>query len=154
MYGYDPVIAAAPMVPSTSNKFVQELLMDRRLHTELLKQHFAAAQNRIKAQADKQRTYREFQVGDSVLLKLQLYAQSSVVNRPCPKLAYKFFGLYKVLERIGKAAYKLELPSDSLIRPVFHISQLKQSVPDFTPVFDKLPVEANFSTESCNLRRF
>jgi hypothetical protein len=64
--------------------------MDRRMHTELLEQHLVAAQNRIKAQADKQRTNREFLVGDSVLLKLQPYAQSSMVNRPCPKLSYKF----------------------------------------------------------------
>uniref|UniRef100_A0A0A8ZUU3 Tf2-1-like SH3-like domain-containing protein n=1 Tax=Arundo donax TaxID=35708 RepID=A0A0A8ZUU3_ARUDO len=101
------------------------MLAEREAYSELLKKQLATAQNRMKLQADHKRTDRAFQVGEQVLLKLQPYDQSSVVNRPCPKLAFKFFGPYCVLERIGAVAYCLELPEGSLIHSVFHVSQLK-----------------------------
>jgi hypothetical protein len=93
----------------------------------------------MKVAADKKRSDRIFQVGEIVLLKLQTYAQLSIVNRPCPKLAMKYFGPYKVLEKIGVAAYKLELPATSQVHPDFHVSQLKPSTTDYSPVFKALP---------------
>jgi hypothetical protein len=121
------------------------MMAKRAAHTELLKLHLQMAQDRIKNQANKHHIDCEFQVGDQVLLKLQPYAQSSLVNRPFPQLSFKYYGPYNVLERIGRAAYRLELPPDSRIHPVFHTSQLKQFTPNYTPVCSNLLVLIDFS---------
>ena len=81
----------------------------------------------MKRQADKHRSERHFAVGDWVFLKLQPYVQSSLATRANQKLSFRFFGPYKIVAKIGAAAYKLALPDTSSIHPVFHVSQLKAS---------------------------
>lgn len=83
------------------------LLKERKFYTSPLQHHLARAQNHMKQISDSKRTPQSFQVGDEVYLKLQPYAQHSVVNHACHKLAMKFFGPFPILERIGSVAYRL-----------------------------------------------
>jgi len=46
------------------------------------------------------------------------------------KLSPKYYGPYKVLQKIGTMAYKLELLASSLVHPNFHVSCLKKVIGD------------------------
>jgi hypothetical protein len=75
---------------------------------------------------DKRRRPLEFQVGDYVYLKVTPIkkVQRFGVRR---KLAPRFVGPYKILEKNGPVANKLHLlEAMSSIFPVFHVSQLKK----------------------------
>jgi hypothetical protein len=146
LYGYDPELGIVPSIPPDTNPIVAEFIGDREVQMNLLEEQLLRAQNKMKANADKHRTATTFQVGEKVLLKLQPYAQSSLVNRSFPKLAMKYFGLYTILEKIGQAAYKLDLPASSQVHPTFHVSQLKTFVSDHTPVFKDLPKKLYLET--------
>jgi hypothetical protein len=146
LYGHEPNFGAIPELEPATHTPVAGFLTERAAHLAILTRNLEAAQKRMKRNADRQRMEKEFQVGESVLLRLQPYAQKIVVNRPFPKISYKFFGPYTVLERIGKVAYRLELPATSQIHNVFHISQLKEYRADYTPVFSDLPTFPTLDT--------
>ena len=90
-----------------------------------LKQHLQIAQEKMR-NSDLKRRDVEYMVGDLVFLKIRPYRQVSLWKRRNEKLSVKFFCPYKIIERIGSVAYKLELPETSSINLVFHVSQLKK----------------------------
>jgi hypothetical protein len=51
----------------------------------------------------------------------------------------KYFGPYSIVQCFGLAAYKLDLPPDAKVHPVFHVSQLKPFTPNYVPMFNTLP---------------
>ena len=55
------------------------------------------------------------------------------------KLSPKYYGPYKVLQKTGTMAYKLELPASSPVYPIFHVSFLKKVISENLPVQTILP---------------
>jgi hypothetical protein len=102
LYGYSPPLLSEVMIPELDSPALEFLY------------------------ADTKRSEREFAVGDMVYLRFQPFRHAAFGLHQCLKLTTKYYGPFKVLERIGHVAYKLQLPDSADIHPVFHVSQLKK----------------------------
>ena len=82
-------------------------------------------------------------MGDFIYLKVSLL-RGTIRFHVKGKLAPRFVGPYKIRKRIGKLAYKLELPKELAgVHPVFHVSQLRKClrVPDEVVPTDTLDIQ-------------
>ena len=84
-------------------------------------EHIRAAQQRQKHYADLKRSEVEYTKNDKVLLSTVNLKLTSTGAR---KIMPKYVGPFRILERIGKVAYRLELPEQMKCHPVFHVSLL------------------------------
>jgi hypothetical protein len=96
------------------------------------------AQSRQKSYADKRRRDPSFEIGDFVYLKISPM-RGTRRFKVKGKLAPRYVGPLKIVDRRGEVAYQLELPTLlSDVHDVFHVSQLKKClrVPE-----EQLPME-------------
>ena len=107
-----------------------EIVMKTTEKIEIVRERLKAAQDRQKSYADKRRRPIEFNVGDSVLLKVSPW-KGVLRFRKRGKLSPRFIGPFKIIARVGKVAYRLELPEElSGIHSTFHVSHLRKCLAD------------------------
>ncbi|PKI34768.1 hypothetical protein CRG98_044835 [Punica granatum] len=102
LYGFLPPLHMPYFPQDSLVAAIDSYMIDREDMIRAPKHHLKGAQDRMKVQADKKRSEREFSVGDKVYLKLQPYRQATVNSRPLEKLSPKFFGPYDIVDKIGK----------------------------------------------------
>ncbi|GJZ79803.1 putative reverse transcriptase domain-containing protein, partial [Tanacetum coccineum] len=91
-----------------------------------IKQRMQAARDRQKSYADLKRKPMEFQVEDKVMLKVSPW-KGVVRFGKRGKLNPRYVGPFKVIERVGEVAYKLERPEElSRVPNTFYVSNLKK----------------------------
>ncbi|KAJ0600344.1 putative nucleotidyltransferase, Ribonuclease H [Helianthus annuus] len=109
-----------------------KLVVDTTEKIAQIRQRMAAARDRQKSYADKRRKPLEFQDGDRVLLKVLLW-KGVVRFGKRGKLNPHYVGQFEIIEKIGKVAYRLNLPKElSGVHNVFHASNLKKFLSDET----------------------
>jgi hypothetical protein len=92
----------------------------------MVRENLCVTQSRQKSYADHWRRELRFEVRDFVYLKVShMSGLHSFEVRA--KLAPRFTGPFKILEKRGKVAYQLELPPQlSDVHDIIHVSQLKK----------------------------
>ncbi|GKB85477.1 putative reverse transcriptase domain-containing protein, partial [Tanacetum coccineum] len=103
-----------------------------------IRDRMQAARDRQKSYADKRRRPLEFEVGDKVMLKVAPWKGVMRFGKR-GKLNPRYIGPFRIIERIGPVAYRLELPQElSRVHNVFHVCNLKKCLSDDTLV---IPLE-------------
>ncbi|GJV21164.1 putative reverse transcriptase domain-containing protein [Tanacetum coccineum] len=88
------------------------------------------AEDRQKSYADLKQKPMEFKVGDRVMLKVSPW-KGVVRFGKRGKLNPRYVGPFKVLSKVRKVAYRLELPQElSRVHHTFHVSNLKKCYAD------------------------
>jgi hypothetical protein len=106
--------------------FGQDILQEAEKQLHMVRENLRVAQSRQKSNADHRRRELSFEVGDFVYLKV-LPMRGLRHFKVRGKLAPRFIGPFKILEKRGKVAYQLELPPQLFdVQDVFHVSQLKK----------------------------
>ncbi|KAI3473420.1 hypothetical protein Pfo_031022, partial [Paulownia fortunei] len=95
-------------------------------NVEITRSYLEKAQKRMKKYADQHRHFVEFQVGEMVMVKVLDPRLSKSSRGRDPQLMSKYIGPLPILKRIGKVAYKVELPPWWKIHNILHVSQLKR----------------------------
>jgi hypothetical protein len=115
------IAASASPAPSTS-----EFLCKVQNSVKVAIDCMACAQDYQAQYANRRRREEEYEVGDEVLLSSSHVTAAFQTKQPSKKLSHRWLGPFRVAEVVSKVAYKLELPDNMHVHPVFHISVLKR----------------------------
>ena len=119
-YGYNPSFTISPRPAAMAQAANERAAHIKKVQAEL-KLTLASAVRTYKEHADKKRRVGPtYQKGDLVMLD----ARNIRLKVPCRKLGPKRIGPYRILKKVGQAAYSLDLPATIPIYPVFHESLL------------------------------
>ena len=108
---------------------------------KVIRDRLKIAQNRQKSYANNRRRDLKFEVGDMVFLRISPWKGVLRFGK-LGKLSPRYIGPYRIVERIGEVVYRLELSSElDRIHDVFHVSMLRNYIPDPSHVLIEQPVE-------------
>ncbi len=84
-------------------------------------------------------TPKQFYVGEKVMLNTQ---NLNLLNQPSKKFRSRYISPYKILEKISFQDYKLDLPLNMKVHPIFNIGFLKEfnSSPHESEAPDDIPL--------------
>jgi transposase InsO family protein len=111
-----------PVKPSLKTRAGREYCVSWVTRFTMAKRMLQQSKDRMRDVANRKRTCRAFEVDDMVMLSTKTYQ----LKKPnsSEKFLPLFVGPFRVVERIGASAYRIELPASCKVHPVVHVSKL------------------------------
>ncbi|WVZ96240.1 hypothetical protein U9M48_041905, partial [Paspalum notatum var. saurae] len=136
--------------PGERVTFGPDLVTQAEEQVKFIQENLKRAQSRQKSYSDRRRRPLVFEAGDHVYLRV---SPMKGVHRfgVKGKLAPRYVGPFKITERCGPVAYRLELPPHlAAVHDVFHVSQLKKClrVPEEEVDTSQIQIEPDLTYEA------
>jgi hypothetical protein len=134
--------------------FGPDILKDAKNKVKMIRDNLKIAQSQQKSYVDTRRRELTFKVGDYVYLKVSPMRSVRRFNMK-GKLAPRYIGSFKILEKRDEVAYQLELPESLAgVHDVFHVSQLKKClrVPEEQIPLEELTIKEDLTYEEYPVR--
>nr|XP_016495444.1 PREDICTED: uncharacterized protein LOC107814523 [Nicotiana tabacum] len=136
---YDSIWVADRLVRGREAELLGPNLVQQAMEkVKLIRDWLRTTQSRQKSYANVRRRDLEFDVENCIFLEVTPMKGVMRFGKK-GKLSPRYVGPYKIIRRIGRVAYKLDLPSElGAIHPVFHVSMLQKCIGDPSRI---MPIE-------------
>jgi hypothetical protein len=134
--------------------FGPDILQEAEKQVCMVGENLRVAQLRQKSYVGHRRRELSFEVGDFIYLKVSPM-RGLRRFKVRGKLALRFIGPFKILEKRREVAYQLELPSQlSNVHDIFHVSQLKKCLwaPEDQLPMEDLDAKEDLSYQECPIK--
>ncbi|WVZ97391.1 LOW QUALITY PROTEIN: hypothetical protein U9M48_042933 [Paspalum notatum var. saurae] len=135
--------------PSERVTFGPDIVTQAEEQVKFIYENLKRAQSRQKSYSDRRRRPLVFDEGDHVYLRVSPMNGVHWVGMK-GKLAPRYVGPFKIFERCGPVAYRLDLPPHlAAVHDVFHVSQLKKClrVPEEVIDMSQIQIEPDLTYE-------
>jgi transposase InsO family protein len=125
-YGMDPNLFMEPRPGPAAKEALVKASDLKDIHQQLKQRITRSQAALVKSRFKASKTAPQLRRGD----KVYLLTKNLKTKRGTKKLDHVKVGPFLIQERLGELNYRLELPKDAKVHPVFHVSLLEPADPD------------------------
>ena len=119
LYEYKPPAFTTVSLPCNISEEAQVTLAEKDKRLKVMHQNLTQAHQRMKTYVHQNRIERVFEQGDMLYLKMQPYPETTLGLRNSLKLTSKWYDPFRILDKVGHVAYRLQLSEGTQLNNCF-----------------------------------